>query len=465
MMAAAVAEGSAVRGGGTAVAKAEAGAGKKELLLIVDDDALILDALSAFFEEYFTVVGALQLREMKSALAQLDAPLDYALVDLGLPPQPHLPTEGFAALSILQAQAPECAVVVVSGQDARRHGQQARALGAADYAEKPCDPQTLLDKLRLARRLKVSGQAAHGLVGESAPLAALREQIALIAPVSFPVLIEGESGAGKELVARALHNSARAGKPFLAVNCAAIPEHLVEPTLFGHVRGAYTGAVRDGAGYLGDAGGGTLLLDEVGDLPEAAQAKLMRVLETGEYRQVGDTRPRQCSARIVAASNRRLRGGGRMRDDLYYRLSVFSIAVPPLRRLGEDRFLLLAHFRAAVANDLSGPPFSLAAAAEAVWRDYGFPGNVRELKNIVARLQVKYGGGEVGAAALRAELCEETAEGGGDEMAEVAARDAAPRLAAWAARRALAECGGDGAAAARLLRVSEPVLQNYLSFV
>lgn len=452
---------------------------EKETLLIVDDDPLIQDVLGDFFEEHFNVVGAMNVQNVKSALMQLAQPPQYALVDLGLPPTPHQPTQGFTVLSVLQAQAPACAIVVVSGQDARRHGQRARALGATEYVEKPCGPEILLEKLRLAQRIKLSECGMHGFIGQSPPLQRLREQIALVAPVSFPVLIEGESGVGKELVARALHEAVRRGKPFLAINCAAISEQLVEPILFGNAKGAYTGAVQDNAGYLGDAADGTLLLDEVADLPESVQPKLLRVLETGEYRRVGETRPRQCSARIIAASNRSQQRGSiaaaTIRDDLYYRLSVLSITVPPLRQLGEDRFLLLEHFRQRVAQDLHAEPFALDEAALALWATYEFPGNVRELKNVIARLQVKYGGREVDEAALRAELCSD-AEPAADEKTapsseavespssvENEARAAAERLAARQARQALSECGGDVAQAARRLQIDEHAFKLLLT--
>lgn len=447
---------------------------ERETLLIVDDDELIQGVLTTFFEEHFNVVGATHLKEVKSALMQLPQPPHCALVDLGLPPAPHQPTEGFAVLSALQAQAPECAVVVVSGQDARRHGQRARALGAMDYAEKPCPPETLLDKLRQARQARRARQDGHGLIGESPPMAKLREQISMVAPLSFPVLIEGESGVGKELVARALHAHSRRGNAFLAINCAAIPEYLVEPTLFGSVKGAFTGAARDTIGYLGDCADGTLLFDEIADLPPSVQPKLLRVLETGEYQRVGETQTRQCTARIIASSNgsqQRVKGAPRrIRDDLYYRLSVFTIAVPPLRELGDDRFLLLKHFSAAIASDLSAPPFALSEAAAALWRGYRFPGNVRELKNIIARLQVGHSGSEVDEAQLREEFCL-------DELEDGKISDSAPplveseddfgritdRLAAAAARRALAACNGSAAQAALQLQVSEQALMRLVN--
>jgi transcriptional regulator with GAF, ATPase, and Fis domain len=217
------------------------------------------------------------------------------------------------------------------------------------------------------------------------------------------VLIEGESGSGKELVAASLHRlSRRASRPYLTLNCAAIAPTLVEPTLFGYVKGAFTGATANKAGYFEDADDGSLFLDEIGELPGELQAKLLRVLENGEYQRVGETHRRTARCRVIAATNRDLRRDVRMggfRADLYHRLSVFTLGVPPLRELDEDTRLLLEHFRKKGER-----PFELDAAAAARWMRYDFPGNVRELRNIVIRLATKYGGQKIGVAELEAEL-------------------------------------------------------------
>jgi transcriptional regulator with GAF, ATPase, and Fis domain len=202
------------------------------------------------------------------------------------------------------------------------------------------------------------------------------------------VLIEGESGSGRtrRLV---LTNARRACKPYLALNCAAISPTLVEPTLFGYAKGAFTGATSSRSGYFEDASDGTLFLDEIGELPLELQAKLLRVLENGEFQRVGETQSRKSNARVVAATNRDLRQevrGGRFRADLYHRLSVFTISVPPLRDLGDDKRTLLDHFRDFYARQAQCAPFELDKRAIQAWLEYGFPGNVRELRNIVIRL-------------------------------------------------------------------------------
>jgi DNA-binding NtrC family response regulator len=295
-------------------------------------------------------------------------------------------------------------IFVLSGQNDAAHARHARALGAAEFIAKPCDPAAL--KRILARALTVRdaemraersrARDAEGLIGQSPALLKLKSQLAQFADSQFPVLIEGESGSGKELVARSLHRqSIRAGKPYFALNCAAIAPTLVEPTLFGHAKGAFTGAVAARAGYFEEAGEGTLFLDEIGELPLEMQAKLLRVLENGEYQRVGETSSRISHARMIAASNRDLRQEikrAAFRPDLYHRLSVFTLAVPPLRELGDDKLLLLEHFRRFYAEQSGVQPFSLDAAAERRWLAYAFPGNVRELRNIVIRLTVKQAG-------------------------------------------------------------------------
>jgi DNA-binding NtrC family response regulator len=245
-------------------------------------------------------------------------------------------------------------------------------------------------------------------VGESPALAKLKSQIAQFAAAPYPVLIEGESGSGKEMAARSIHRlSPRASRPSLTLNCAAIAPTLVEPTLFGYVKGAFTGAATNKSGYFEDAQDGTLLLDEIGELPLELQAKLLRVLENGEYQRVGETQSRTARCRVIAATNRDLRREvkqGGFRADLYHRLSVFTLGVPPLREMEADKLALLEHFRRLAAAQAGAQPFELDAAATARWQRYDFPGNVRELRNIVIRLATKYPGQRLSVAELEPEF-------------------------------------------------------------
>jgi two-component system nitrogen regulation response regulator GlnG len=381
----------------------------KTELLIVDDDPLIADALGYFLGRDYAVSTASTRTEAVALLRDKKSTPALALIDLGLPPTPHRPDEGFALIADILAHAPETRIVVLSGQSDELNARHARALGATEFVAKPADPDYLRSLIR--RVLSFRDTAApvdDGLIGQSAPLQKLRAQLRQFANSPFPVLIEGESGSGKELAAAALHRlSDRSAKPYLALNCAAISPSLVEATLFGHSKGAFTGASGARSGYFEDASDGTLFLDEIGELPLDLQPKLLRVLENGEFQRIGETLARRSSARIVAATNRDLKKEvreGRFRADLYHRLSVFTVAIPPLRDLGEDRVRLLEHFRGVYAAQAKLPPFTLSADATERLLDYRFPGNVRELRNIAIRLTTKCAGKAVGIADLEAEL-------------------------------------------------------------
>jgi two-component system nitrogen regulation response regulator GlnG len=386
---------------------------KKPRILLVDDDPLIVDSLSFALAADYDVVTA---GDRPAAVAQLRAGLkpELALIDLGLPPVIQLPNEGFKLIGDLLAHAPQVRIVVLTGQNEDSNGRRARALGAVELLPKPCEPNELK---RVLRRALDAGALAgrdegaereRALIGDSPPMRRLRSQVDLYAASSFPALIEGESGSGKERVAYSLHHlSPRAARPFLALNCAAISPTLVEPTLFGYAKGAFTGANQARSGYFEDAGEGTLFLDEIGELPADLQPKLLRVLENGEYQRVGETTTRISRARIVAATNRDLRDEvrqGRFRSDLYHRLSVFELVVPPLRELGDDKLKLLDYYRAMYATKTGSAPFAFDDAARRRWLEYPFPGNVRELKNIVIRLTTKFAGYTIGPTELEGEF-------------------------------------------------------------
>ena len=378
----------------------------KPSLLIVDDDALITDTLAFALGPDFEVHACDSRANAVSLLRQLERAPELALVDLGLPPTPHGPEEGFLLIADLLAHSPAMKIFVLSGQNEATNARHARALGAWEFVAKPSDPELLKRLLARARELPAAEQAE--LAGASPALAKMKSQIAQFAPSPFPVLIEGESGSGKELVAQSLHRmSSRAAKPYLALNCAAIAPTLVEAALFGYAKGAFTGASLAKSGYFEDARDGTLFLDEIGELPPAMQVTLLRVLENGEFQRLGETQQRVSGARVIAATNRDLRhevGRGNFRADLYHRLSVLALAVPPLRELDRDKVLLLEHFRRFYAAQLGVPPFALDEAATQRLLQYPFPGNVRELRNIVIRLMTKYGARGISVAELEAEL-------------------------------------------------------------
>lgn len=386
-------------------------------LIIVDDDPLIRDSLRISLAGEFDVYLAESRVPAIKLLRNMPARPLLALVDLGLPPTPHRPDEGFRLITELLAHYPRMKILVLSGQDDEANARHARTLGAIDFIAKPCAPDEIKNQLRGALLIQRAEQrkdqeqgrdALFDIVGQSAAIQAMRKQIELYAATPFPILIEGESGSGKELVAAAIQSlNPRKNTPFLIFNCAAISPSLVEPTLFGCAKGAFTGANTSKSGFFEDADEGTLFLDEIGELPLELQAKLLRVLENGEYQRVGETSPRKSRARIIAATNLDLRQAvraGHFRSDLYHRLSVFTIQVPPLRELGQDKLLLLQHFRDFYAAQAKRDPFELDAPARRAWESYSFPGNTRELRNIVIRLATKYPGEAVSAAQLEAEL-------------------------------------------------------------
>ena len=391
----------------------------RPVLMIIDDDPLITDTLHFVLSKHFEVCVADSRTQAKSLLRQLDEPPALALVDLGLPPSQHKPDEGFKMIGELLAHSPSMKIHVLSGQSDDVNVKHALALGALDFIPKPCD----VDKLKelLLNSLKVQSvelteqaqtQQAEdkngGMIGESLPMQTLITQIRQFADSPFPVLIEGESGSGKERVASNFHRfSKRAKQPYLSINCAAISPMLAESILFGHAKGAFTGAANANTGYFEDVNEGTLFLDEIGELPLEMQAKLLRVLENGEYTRVGETQVRKSKARVVAATNRDLRAevrAGNFRSDLYHRLSVFAVKVPPLRDLAEDSLILLQHFNDFYARETAQQSFKLDTKAQSRWLSYHFPGNVRELRNIIIRLIAKYAGQTVNEVQLSAEL-------------------------------------------------------------
>ncbi|GAB4122195.1 MAG: PEP-CTERM-box response regulator transcription factor [Sideroxydans sp.] len=384
-------------------------------LLIVDDDPLIRDSLSLALADEFDIVLAEDRAQAIRLVRSLAEPPALALVDLGLPPTPHRPQEGFRLIAELLAHAPQIKIITLSGQNDEGNARHARALGAFEFVAKPCRPEVLRDQLRAAwiarrgeQKAAAQNEARLGLVGESPAIEAMRSQIKLYANTPYPVLIQGESGSGKELVASALHQSGvNPAAPLVAINCAAIAANLLESILFGHAKGAFTGATAAQVGFFEKAEQGTLFLDEIGELPLELQAKLLRVLENGEYQRVGETATRKSNARIVAATNRVLAQAvreGTFRADLFHRLSVFTINVPPLRALGADKLRLLDHFCAEYAAQLQVPCFTLDEAAQEVWLRYPFPGNTRELRNIVIRLMTRHPGARLNATQVEAEF-------------------------------------------------------------
>jgi two-component system nitrogen regulation response regulator NtrX len=378
-------------------------------ILIVDDEANIRSTLKgALSREGYQVDDAPSVAAARTLLREA---YDVVLLDVWFPGE-----NGLELLDEIRQNAPETTVVMMSGHANVETAVQATRLGAWDFLEKPLSLDRLLVVLRNAtsaralqsenQRLKASW--ATPLVGGSPAMRRLVEQIALAGPSTARVLLSGENGTGKELVARALHDaSARRTQPFVAVNCSAIPEELFESELFGHERGAFTGATQSRRGRFEEANGGTLLLDEVADLSARAQTKLLRALQENEITRVGGSRTIRVDVRVVAATNHDLQAAVaavRFREDLYFRLAVIPLHVPALRERMDDLPQLVDHFLAMLARETGrrAPGFT-AAALDALAR-YDFPGNVRELKNLVERLVIMNPGVRIGAEHVTAAL-------------------------------------------------------------
>jgi two-component system nitrogen regulation response regulator NtrX len=368
-------------------------------ILLVDDEANIRKMVGALLEsEGFETVEAPNGQVALTLVAE-DAP-DAVLLDLMMPPGP----DGLATLEQLKKRVPDVPVVMMSGKANLADAVRATKLGAFQFLEKPLTPEGVLVALRgalelgrtLAENRRLHEQLGHAdpLVGTSRAMDELRAMIARVAPTESRVLITGESGTGKELVASAIHRqSGRAGKPFVTVNSAAIPRDLVESEMFGHERGAFTGATERRQGRFELADSGTLFLDEVGDLSAEAQAKLLRVLETGVVERLGGERPLTVNVRVLAATNKDLGQAVRQhhfREDLWFRLNVLPIVIPPLRERPDDVPPLVRHFAARCAARL-GRAVQFDAGALQLLAAYAWPGNVRELANLVERLAILAG--------------------------------------------------------------------------
>ena len=383
---------------------------RKPTLLLVDDDAIIADSLEYVLSEEYRIERACDRVSSFEVIDNMVESPTLALVDLGLPPNTHRPDEGLAVIRKIAQMHPSTRVLVLSGQDNKKHVLQAKEDGAVDFIAKPCDIAEI--KVRLKRQIVAGGGKAgghgdvEGIIGSSEEIELLRMQIRQLADSPYPVLIEGESGSGKEVTARNLHRcSSRKLEPFLTLNCAAFNGELLESQLFGHVKGAFTGATETKKGFFEEAGSGSLLLDEIADLPLDLQAKLLRVLENGEYYRLGETQARHASARVLAATNKDIFAAinqGLFREDLYHRLSVLNVRVPSLNERSGDKLELFDYFMKEVAEQMA--TFQLDEDSLTHWNNYPFPGNVRELRNIIIRLSAKYPGQTIKPEVLKREM-------------------------------------------------------------
>lgn len=441
-------------------------------LLVVEDDPGLQRQLKWAYDGYEVLIAG--SRDEALTLFRSEEP-SVVTLDLGLPPDPDGVTEGFQTLRDILALAPETKIIVASGHNDRNSAREAIGRGAWDFYQKPVDIDELGaivarafhvraledENRRLIEAIPAQGTALGGLITASPEMLKVTRTIEKVAPANVSVMLLGASGTGKELLARGLHDaSPRASGNFVAINCAAIPDTLLESELFGHEKGAFTGAIKTTEGKIELADGGTLFLDEIGDIPLPLQVKLLRFIQERVIERIGGRKPIQVDTRIVCATHRDLKAmvaDGSFREDLYYRLAEIIIPIPSLSERPGDAVLLARHFVRRYASEMGVGARDLSTdAAEAV-EAWPWPGNVRELENRVKRGVIMAEGKLVTAADL--DLSE------GEDAVEPlhlnlrAARDAAERVAIT---RALAHSENNVSAAARLLGVSRPTLYDLM---
>jgi two-component system NtrC family response regulator len=441
---------------------------KSRLLLVEDDEDIRTQMKWALAADYDVVTAGNSAEAVAAFTSQRPA---VSLLDLGLPPRPNDPEEGLSLLSELLARDPLAKVIVVSGQGDKRNALRAIGAGAYDFLCKPIDVDEL--KLLIQRCTYVAElerehrelQQHQGtdsfeeIIGASAPMQAVFTYVRKVGPTSAPVLILGESGTGKEMVAQALHRrSPQKHGPFIAINCNAIPENLLESELFGHERGAFTGAHAMRKGHIESASGGTLFLDEIGELPAPVQVKLLRFLQEKRFQRVGGRQEMQSDARVMAATNANLQEAaakGVFREDLYFRLAVVVVTLPPLRDRGDDVGLIAKEFLRRYSIQHGKANATFAPDALRAIAQYAWPGNVRELQNRVQRAIIMAEGKRVTAADL--ELSETGAAAPPPTLKE--ARENVERSMV---QDALRRHGGKITSAAQELGISRPTLYELM---
>lgn len=439
----------------------------KTKILVVEDDPGLQKQLKWSLDDYEIVIAG----DRDAAIAQLRrVEPAVVLLDLGLPPDVDGATEGLAALQQILSLAPPTKVIVVTGNLDRTNAVKAISLGAYDFFQKPFEPDML--KLMIARAQYVqalevenrqlaarqSATALQGLLTTSDPMLKVCRTVEKVAPANATVLLLGESGTGKEVLARGVHElSPRAGKRFVAINCAAIPDTLLESELFGYEKGAFTGAGKQTVGKIEYANEGTLFLDEIGDLPMPLQAKLLRFLQERVIERLGGRGEIPVDVRVVCATHRDLAGmirAGSFREDLYYRLSEITVDIPPLRERPGDAVLLAQAFLERYAREMGRNLKGFTADALGALEAHPWPGNVREMENLIKRATIMADGSQITAA----DLGLETGHPLPFNLRQV--RDNAEREAV---SRALAQVNGNILNAAELLGVSRPTLYDLMS--
>jgi two-component system NtrC family response regulator len=442
--------------------------GARKPLLIIEDDPALQKQMQWAFDRYETIAAA----DRESALAQVRR-FEPAVItmDLGLPPQPDDPTEGFRLLEELHSILPNAKVIVVTGQNDRANALKAIGMGAHDFCTKPFEPELLTWTIDRAyrvhelqeenARLLAASQSSvtAGILTRDPAMLRMCRTIERVGPTSATVLILGESGTGKELVARAVHEaSPRRAQRFVAINCAAIPETLLESELFGYEKGAFTGAVKQTIGKVETADGGTLFLDEIGDLPMSLQAKLLRFLQERVIERIGGRGEIPIDVRIVCATHRSLKTQieqGKFREDLYYRLAEIVVEIPPLRARAGDAGLLAHAFVRRFADEQRRGAMTLLPEAMQAIDHHSWPGNVRELENVIKRAVIMAESTAISAADVGLDA-------GDEESLTLNLRHARELAERNAVLRVLGRVNGNLSRAADLLGVSRPTLYDLM---
>jgi len=444
---------------------------ERERILVIDDEKNMRHMLAVLLEK--EGYGVATAGDGKEGLDLAGATyFDVILCDLKMPVM-----DGMAFLEKFQEMKLESTVIVMSAYGTLDTAIEAMKRGAYDYVSKPFKADEILLTLRKAeererlrrenRRLQQSIQERYSfanMIGRSPAMQEIFGTIAKVAEYKTTVLITGESGTGKELIARAIHyHSPRAENPLITVNCGAIPEALLESELFGHRKGAFTDAIRDKRGLFEEADGGSIFLDEIGELPRSLQVKLLRVLQEEEIKRLGDTRPIKIDVRVLAATTKDLASevkAGRFRDDLFYRINVLQVTVPPLRERAGDIGLLVQHFVDKTAKRLGLQVDHVNPAVRRALQRYLWPGNVRELENVIERAMVMAGGRTIELEDLPPALHEAQAQNSAllPDDGTLSIKQANRRLERELIRRALEKTGGNRTQAARLLEISHPAL-------
>jgi DNA-binding NtrC family response regulator len=452
----------------------------KATVLVVDDDQVLRRQLFWALDSEHHVLEA---DSRAAAIAQLrNERVDVVVSDLHLPPDLDGISEGLAVIEAARAARPSIPVVVITGSNSRQIALEAIRCGAYGFFEKPFNEAEVTHIVRQAARvrhleeenlkLRASLDACRGfgrLLGSSPALQRIVKQARAVASTSATVLLAGENGTGKEVLARAVHEeSPRAGGPFVAVSCAALPEDLIESELFGHERGAFTGATQARMGRFELADGGTLFLDEIGELSQAVQVKLLRVLQEHSFERLGSAKTLNVDIRLIAASNRDLEQEveeKRFRRDLFYRLNVVPLQLPALRERREDLPILAAHFAMKAATKHGRPPAALDPALLEALQEYDWPGNVRELENLMERLVVLTTGSLLGTEFLPEKMLHirrPVAASNSPEDDETTLEGAMHALKCRLLANALHSEGGNKAAAAKRLGISRSYLHRLI---